>query len=70
MEDIPALLKTLPGTRLRLLSLAWELVNDDGTLDDAKVLFYEKELAEALKEAEAYARASANAVQCLKVLLQ
>ena len=68
MPEITDYLEEVPEVRLRLIPLAWALVKDDGTLDDAKVLFNEKELGEALKEAESYVRAAAVAVECLITL--
>lgn len=68
--DIADVLKEVPEVQLRILRLTWEVVLDDGTIDDKKVVFHQKELEEALKEAEAYSRRTAEAVRCLKTLLR
>ena len=59
-------LKTVPEFRLRLIELAWEVVGDDGSLDPERLTFRSKELKEAIDEAQAYAQAAREAVQCLR----
>jgi hypothetical protein len=63
--DLVAILREMPPVRLRLIDLAWQVVGEDGSLDSEKITFYAKELTEAIKEAEAYAKATKEAVQCL-----
>ena len=67
--DIVDHLLEIPEFHLRLIPLAWELVNDDGSLDDQKVLYHQAELQQAIDEMEAYVREAAKAVECLKLLL-
>ena len=69
MEPIIDYLLELPEIRLRLIPLSWELVNEDGTLNDQRVLFYQAELEQAIKEMEAYVREASKAVECLRSLL-
>ena len=64
-HDLIRVLKEVPECRLRLIELAWETVGDDGTPDPEKLGFRRKELEEALAEAEAHAKATREAVQCL-----
>ena len=66
--DIIAILEEVPEVDLRIIPLTWKLVREDGTLDNEKVAFYQKELEEALKEVESYARATAEAIRCLTTL--
>lgn len=68
-HDLIRVLKEVPECRLRLIELAWDLVREDGTVDNKKVAFYAKELEEGLKEAESYVRVTADAIRCLKTLL-
>ena len=63
--DLIRVLKEVPECRLRLIELAWETVGDDGSIDPEKLGFRRKELEEAIAEAEAYAKATRGAVQCL-----
>ncbi len=64
-HDLIRVLKEIPECRLRLIDLAREMVGDDGSLDTEKLGFRRKELEEAIAEAEAYAKATREAVQCL-----
>lgn len=59
-------LRVVPEFRLRLIELAWEVGRDDGSLDPERLTFRGKELKEAIDEAEAYAQATREAVQCLR----
>ena len=69
MSEIVDYLLEIPEFHLRLIPLAWELVNDDGSLDNDKVLYHQAELEQAIDEMEAYVREAAKAVECLKSLL-
>jgi len=64
-EDVIRILKDVPECRLRLIQLANEVTGDDGAIDRLKVGYCVKELEEATKEAEAYVKATREAVQCL-----
>ncbi len=66
VQDLIRVLKEVPEYRLRLIELARETVGDDGSLDPEKLAFRNKELEEAIAEAEAYVKATREAVQCLK----
>ena len=59
-------LKAVPEFRLRLIGLAWEVIRCDGSPDPEKLAFRGKELKEAIDEAEVYAQATREAVQCLR----
>jgi len=61
-------LRQLPGVRLRLIDLAWEVARDDGSIDAEQLLFRSRELEEATCEAKAYAEATRKAVSCLMSL--
>lgn len=67
--NIAEVLKQVPAVQLRIIPLTWKVLKDDGTLDDKKVAYHWPELEEAIKEAEAYSKAIAEAVHCLKMLL-
>ena len=59
-------LRKVPEFRLRLIGLAWEVIGGDGNLDGKSLAFRSKELKEAIDEAEAYSRATKEAVRCLR----
>ena len=63
-------LRQVPETKLRIIDLAWQVVNEDGSLDDEKTLLVAEELEEAVDEAEAYCRATKEAIGCLRNLAQ
>ena len=68
VPDLVRVLEGLPETRLRLIDLAWEVVDDEGAIDPDKVALNYKEISEAMDEAQAYAQATEKAVLCLNVL--
>jgi len=59
------LLKNLPIVQLELLNLTWQLTGEDGALDPQKISFHYTEMEKAIAEAESYARATKEMVQCL-----
>ena len=65
-ELIIRALRQVPERRLRLIELAWELANKDGTFDYEKTAFLSRELQEAIDEARGYAQATREAVWALK----
>jgi len=65
-SELIKVLKKVRPFRLRLIELAWEVVGDDGNPDPEKMTFHNKELVEAVKEAEAYSQATKEAIVCLK----
>lgn len=68
-SDLVRILKGVPETRLRILSLCHKLIGQDGTVDSEKVAFYATELLEATEEAEQYSRETREAVRCLRELV-
>lgn len=64
-SDVVQVLRKVPHCRLRLIGLAWEVVGDDGKPDPQRLAFRGKELGEAIDEAQAYAQATREVVQCL-----
>lgn len=69
-DNLIEALRQLPGVRLQLIDLAWEVARDDGSIDAEQLLFRGKELEEATCEARAYAEATRKAVSCLMSLGQ
>ena len=69
MSDVADYLLEIPEFHLRLIPLAWEVVNADGSLNEQKVLYHQAELEQAIDEMDAYVREAAKAVECLKTLL-
>jgi hypothetical protein len=67
-QEIIRILREVPETRLRILSLCQKLIKEDGTIDREKVAFNYVELGEAAKEAQDYSRGTHEAVICLKKL--
>ena len=63
-------LKEVPECRLRLLEIAREVLNEDGTFDDKIVANRYKEIEEASAAAEAYARETQTAVRSLRALIE
>ena len=64
-EDLVRILSEMPAVRLRLIDLAWEMVGEDGSLDQEKMTFYAMEISDAIKEAEEYAEATKGVVNWL-----
>ena len=54
MEDLIRALEMVPEKRLRLLELAWEVVDEKGELDQDRVIRLAAELQEAFQEARSY----------------
>jgi len=65
-SDLIGALKQVPETRLRLIELARQVVREDGSLDGERASFLVREMQEAIAEAEGYARATQEAVRCLR----
>ncbi len=64
--DLVQALRGVPARRLRLIDLARQVVRDDGSLDSAQLAFRQKELEEAIAEAQAYVAMTGEVVQCLR----
>ena len=67
-DELVRALRSLPETRLRLIELTWELVNEDGTYNPDQVAFHAEELQQATQEAEAYAKSTKELLGCLTEL--
>jgi len=51
-------LKNVPSVHLKIVELAWEVIDGEGKLDVTKAGFLSHELADAAEEAKAYAAAT------------
>jgi len=67
-RDLIRILEGVPPARLRILELSYQVIGKTGNVDPEKVAFYSKELLEATKEAEQYAKETHEAVRCLREL--
>ena len=69
-QDLLSILNTVPEHRLRIIELAWELVDANGELDENQAVPRMQEIREACQEAEAYAAATKKMVwhlnECLR----
>ena len=65
-DRVLAALATVPETRLRLIELAWDLVDKEGRMDHDKVVKRQPEVNLAAAEAEAYVQATRSAVEALR----
>ena len=65
-SDLIRVLREVPECRLRLIELAQKVLKDDGSLDWEQLAFRQKELQEAISEAQAYVSMTGEAVQCLR----
>ncbi len=65
MGDIAEVLKGVPEVKLKIISLTWELVGEDGHIDIKKASLRATEVNAALQEADAYAQQTASAVRHL-----
>lgn len=66
--DVVAILRRLPEKRLAIFDLAAELMTPQGDLDLEATVARQPEVNLAIAEAEAYARATRQAVQVLRQL--
>jgi len=64
-EQLTELLRELPAVQLDLLELTRKSVNENGALNAEKIAFNYKEIESAIAQAESYARATKEMVQCL-----
>lgn len=67
-EKLVAALQSLPEVRLRLITIAWEVVQADGNLDADAIGLHMKELDEAIEEAKEYSEATQELVACMTEL--
>ena len=70
MGDIVEILRSVPENKLKVISLTWKLLGEDGRIDVRKASCDTTEVDAALNEAEDYARQTGSAVQRLKNLLR
>lgn len=66
VEELIAILRVVPETKLRIFPLAWKIVDADGRVDYGHVTFIADELDAAMREARVYSHASQEALRCLK----
>ncbi len=66
--DVVAILRRIPETRLRVLELAAELLDDGGELDLDAAATRRPEINLAIAEVEAYTRATRQAVEAIRHL--
>jgi hypothetical protein len=69
-SDLVNALKKVPERRLRIIGLAWKIVDSGGRADPQLLSFYARELEEAISEAEAYARAAKEIVCHLREMVR
>jgi PRTRC genetic system protein C len=67
-STIPTALRTVPATRLGVFALAAELLDPQGELDLDRAAARQPEVNLAIAEADAYARATRQAVEALRRL--
>ena len=70
MADIVEILKSVPEVKLKIISLTWELLDENGRIDIRKASYKSEEVDAALGEAENYAQQTERAVSYLKNLLR
>ena len=58
-EALTDLLKSVPEKRLRLVELAWEVLDPEGNLDPQKAVVMMAEIKAAISEAEHYSKTTA-----------
>jgi hypothetical protein len=68
MDNIVQAIKELPEVKLRIIPLAWSLLDENGDLDMAKAAAELDGVKEACDEAEAYCKLTQKAVSCLRDL--
>ena len=69
-NELVNILKTVPEYRLRIIELAWELVDADGDLDENLAVLRMQEIREACQEAEDYGSATRQMVWSLNECLR
>lgn len=60
-------LSEVPEARLRLIDLSWQVFRD-GTLDGERAALFSREMEEAIAEAQAYVKATKEAVWALRAM--
>ena len=64
-DDMVRILQDLPARYPKLISLVWELLDDDGNLDPEKAILRAREVAEAVNEAEYLKRENGELMKAL-----
>ena len=67
-ERVRRVLEKVPEKRLRIVDLAWQVLDSQGQLDFSKVVAKQREVNLALAEAGAYCKATERAVAALRRL--
>ena len=67
-NDLVDAMREVPETRLVLIELAWQIYQEVGSFDPAKVAMYHKEIEAAGSESAEYARKTRGMILCLKEL--
>ena len=65
-QDLIEVLKTVPEKRLKLVELSWQVVKEDGGLDQNKLASLAQELELAIEEAQGYSAATEKALWSLR----
>ena len=68
-EELVQHLKEIPAINLSLIQLAWDLVGEDGSIDQERARFRMEEIMLAKGEAIAYAQATHVLVEALQQCL-
>lgn len=63
------MLKKVKPTHLSIIELAWKLVDDDGQIDNGKVITLGMEFEKAIKQAQAYSDKNRRVLEWLRNLL-
>ena len=69
-NELVNILQTVPEHRLRIIELAWELVDADGHLDENLAVLRMQEIREACQEAEHYTDSTREMARSLKECLR
>ena len=69
LEELVQYLREIPPANLSLIQLAWELVGEDGSINQEKARFRMEDILLAKGEATAYAQATHLMVEALQQCL-
>lgn len=69
VQALTDLLRSVPEKRLRLVELAWEVLDTEGNLDPQKAVVMMAEIRTSIAEAEHYARTTAAMTAALARLV-
>lgn len=68
-EELAEVLKQVPPAHLQIITLAWELVGEDGRVDIEKTRYRMEDILLARGEATSYAEGTHRMVEALKLCL-